>query len=359
MHARIYLSDEGYGHIVRQRAVLEQLRKLCPELSATVLTHAHADAAARIIPEATVIDRFNNIRWDKQANGSPDITAIAERFSDYEALSDRYIAKESAISGVDFIVSDFVYEAFAVGHNLGIPAFGVAHFTWDWFFSKLYPPPITTRVMTRFFTLAKSARRIYFPPFTPEEIIRYYKDNMLEVPLILRSGAQHKHPEANGKLRVLLLDSGSGLLGNAVSEALDSVKELDEFQFFVSSSIQTNNQNVCFIDKNELMVDYVKEMDLVIARAGFNTISECIGLRTPILLIGEAMNPEINENIINLKKVGLGSFISLETFRCDLATFLPHFIAHEYKTIAYNMANHDMPLNGAEVIANDILDQIS
>lgn len=359
MRARIYLSDEGYGHIVRQRAILEVLRQLNPELMASVQTHTHIDAVARMMPGASLIDKFNNIRWDKQPNGSPDIQAIAERFADYEEVSDRFIQEERLFDQPDFIISDFVYEAFAIGQNHGIPAFGVAHFTWDWFFSKLYPPPITTAVMTRFFTLAKSAKRLYFPPFTPEEILHYYRGNMLEVPLILRSGARHKQPEANGKFRILILDSGAGILGGAIAQALHSVREMDDFQFFVSSSIQTPNKNVSFIDKNALMVDYVKEMDLVIARAGFNTISECIGLRTPMLLIGEAMNPEINENIINLKKVGLGSFISLETFAHGLAEFLPGFLVHEYKTLAYNMANHDLPLNGAEVIAHDILDQLS
>ncbi len=359
MHTRIYLSDEGYGHIVRQRAILEALLRLNPGLTGTIQTHVHIDAVKRMIPEVQTVNTFNNIRWDKQPNGSPDIAAIAERFADYEDISDRFIAEESNLTGTDFIISDFVYEAFAIGQNLGIPAFGVAHFTWDWFFSKLYPPPITTPVMRRFFTLAKSAKRLYFPPFTPEEILHYYRDNMREVPLILRAGARHKQPEANGKFRVLILDSGAGILGGAISSALDSVKNLDDYQFFVSSSIQSENQNVRFIDKNELMVDYVKEMDLVIARAGFNTISECIGLRTPMLLIGEAMNPEINENIINLKKVGLGSFISLETFRTGLADFLPHFVAHEYKTISYNMANHDMPLNGADVVALDILEHLA
>lgn len=358
MRAKVYLSDEGYGHIVRQRAILEALNSLHSPIEATVQTHAHIDAAARIINGATTIDRFNNIKWPKLENGSPDIVAITEYFSDYEAISDRFIAKETDASSYDFILSDFVYEAFAVARNNNLPSFGVAHFTWDWFFSKLYPPPLNTSVIRRFFTLAKSADVLYFPPFTPEENLNYYRANAKEVPLIVRNGARHKRPEANGKFRVLILDSGAGVLRGAVEAALNSVRELDDFQFFVSSSLESEQRNVTHIDKNELMVDYVKEMDLVIARAGFNTISECIGLRTPMLLIGEAMNPEINENIINLKRVGLGTFISLETFRSGLATFLPSFLQHEYKTIAYNMAHHDMPLNGADVIARDILDRL-
>jgi UDP-N-acetylglucosamine:LPS N-acetylglucosamine transferase len=99
-------------------------------------------------------------------------------------------------------------------------------------------------------------------------------------------------------------------------------------------------------------------MDLVIGRAGFNTISECIGLRTPMLLIGEAMNPEMNENILNLKKAHLGTFIGLKTFMHDLGKFLPTFLEHEYKFIARELKNHEFETNGASTIAKTIYEDI-
>jgi UDP-N-acetylglucosamine:LPS N-acetylglucosamine transferase len=106
------------------------------------------------------------------------------------------------------------------------------------------------------------------------------------------------------------------------------------------------------------MVDYVANMDLVIGRAGFNTISECIGLRTPMLLIGEAMNPEMNENILLLKKQHLGSFISMQTFESDLGNYLPSFLKHEYNMIKSMMNEHEIESNGAEIITNDMLNHL-
>ena len=98
------------------------------------------------------------------------------------------------------------------------------------------------------------------------------------------------------------------------------------------------------------MINYIGGVDLVISRVGFNTISECIALRTPMLLIGEAMNPEIQENIINLKYHGLASFISLNTFSQDLNNFLPTFIKNEYKAVKESMQNHSFEINGVEII---------
>ena len=356
---KTFLSDEGFGHIVRQRAIIEALRPHVRELSILLQTGKHIDAAGRLIKGIDTKRKYNNITWHKQPNGSPDVDLIKIEYAHYLKRSEEFIAQEmDQWDNFDFIISDFVYEAFPLAKKRGVPSFGVAHFTWDWFFSKLYPPPLKTEVIYRFFEMAKMAEALYFPPFTPEEILRYYKGNAKEVPLILRSEINHKDSGSHNKFKIMIIDSGARVLRPSILKALDSVREMDDVQFFVSSSMNLEQENISFIDKNELMVDYINEMDLVIGRAGFNTISECIGLRTPMLLIGEAMNPEMNENILNLKKVGLGTFISLETFENDLRHYLPLFRKHEYQFIAQNMKNHEMAVNGAEIIALDILNRI-
>ncbi len=359
LHSKVFLSDEGYGHIVRQRAIIEALRDLGAPIAFTVQTQHHLEAASRLIEDVNAVNRYNNITWHKLPSGSPDLAAIRMSYAGYLERSADWLKEEAATPGYDFVLSDFVYEAFPAAVERNIPAFGVAHFTWDWFFSKLYPPPLSTKVIYRFFEMAKMADVLYFPPFTPEEILHYYRDNARQVPLILRKEINHKQVQRNGRFRVMIMDSGSGLLQPSIEKALDSVRDLNDFQFYVSSKMQRDQENISFIDANELMVDYIGDMDLVIGRAGFNTISECIGLRTPMLLIGEAMNPEMSENILNLKKCGLGTFISIEAFREDLARLLPQFIRNEYKTIVENMRDHEMGVNGAEIIAQDILNRIS
>lgn len=358
MKGKVFLSDEGFGHIVRQRAVLEELRSLHNGFDITLQTQRHLDAAKRLIENVTPIERYNNITWHKQTNGSPDVVKIQAEYAEYLERSENFLNKEIEEWDYDFVMSDFVYEAFPLAKKFNKPAFGIAHFTWDWFFSKLYPPPLKTQVVYRLFEMAHEAECLFFPPFTPEEILHYYRKNAIEVPLILRSEINHKEVDGKGRFKIMIIDSGAGVLRNSIIKALDSVSELTDYQFFVSSNLERDQENVSFIDKNELMVDYINEMDLVIGRAGFNTISECIGLRTPMLLIGEAMNPEMSENILNLKKGGLGTFISIDTFENDLGTYLPGFIELEYKAIEQNMFDHEHETNGAEVIAKHILDRI-
>jgi len=360
---KIYLSDEGYGHIVRQRAVIEELKILQPKIELTLQTSQHLEAAKRFIPNVKYIDRFNNIVWHKQVNGSPDVPRIREQYAHYSETSKLFLDREMAEEEqYDFLLSDFVYEVFDLGVKKGIPSFGVAHFTWDWFFSKLYPPPLQSSLIYQLIESAHRASRLYFPPFTPKEILMQYRGKAIEVPLILRKEIDHKVTEYKNRFKVLIADSGSGILADSIAKALDSVANLSDFVFFVTDKFKCENENVHYIPATDLIVDYVSDMDLVIGRAGFNTISECIGLRTPMLLIGEAMNPEINENILMLKQYHLGSFISLFTFENELGKFLPSFLDHEYRFIKSSMQKHEILSNGAEVIARDMLehmDQIS
>lgn len=343
---------------MRQRAVVEALLGEKSGTDITVQTKTQIEAAGRFIQGVKLVEKFNNIQWDKLANGSPDLVKIQSRYQDYIKLSNEYVDSEKEFFPFDFVISDFVYEAFEIAKLHKKPSFGVAHFTWDWFFSKLYPPPVHTDVINHFMKMASQATKLYFPPFTPEEIIQHYKGKAMEVPLILHHVIEHKVSNHNDKFKVLIMDSGAGVLSESIKKALRSVRELDDYLFFVAEKFATDQANVRAIPSNDLMVDYVADMNLVIGRAGFNTISECVGLRTPMLLIGEAMNPEMNENILLLKKQHLGSFISIDTFEKGLGKFLPSFLKHEYGHIKDMMTKHEIATNGAEVIVKDMLNYL-
>jgi len=358
MRCKVYLSDEGYGHIVRQRNIIIELLTLNPNIEFTVQTSHYHEVAKKYIPQASHINKFNNIVWKKKTNGSPDNSAIKLFFDDYKERSSKFIAEELLEFDYDFVITDFVFEAFEIGRLKQVPVFGVCHFTWDWFFSKLYPPPIHSDVMSLFLEYSSYATKLYFPPFTPQEILIHQESRCLQVPFIIRKEIQHKLSNFKDKIKILIADSGAGVISKSIEKCLLSVKELRNVVFFVSDKFKCDNPNVEFIPSDHLMIDYIADMDLVIGRAGFNTICECIGMRTPMLLLGEAMNPEINENMVLLKQQNLASFISLETFENELAEYLPEFFKLEYKSIQSKMLAHIYETNGAEIIAKDIISQL-
>jgi hypothetical protein len=121
---KIYLSDEGYGHIVRQKAILDKLVKYSSStINFTLQTQNHLKVAKEIFGKGKYVNKYNNISWQKQENGSPDLKKIKFDFENYESKSKDFIVESKDLEEFDFLVSDFVYEAFQLGSNYNIPTF--------------------------------------------------------------------------------------------------------------------------------------------------------------------------------------------------------------------------------------------
>jgi hypothetical protein len=357
MKSKVYLSDEGYGHIVRQRAIMTELLKQEPSIDFTLQTHKFIDFASKNTPAEHFIDRYNNISWHKQDDSSPDTIKIEDHNTSYFKQIEHYVTTEEKEFNFQFLITDFVYEAFNLAEKFEVPCFGVAHFTWDWFFSKIYPRVINDQLFNYFTSAAKKARKLYFPPFTPSEILDFYSANAVSVPFIIRQDVQHKVWPKTDRLKVLIMDSGAGLMASNIQNAFSQF-ESSEWLFGVQDKLGLAGDQIFNIDRNHLLVDYVKGADLIIGRPGFNTISECIAYRKPMLLISESMNPEMDFNIAELKKMRLGAFMAMQDFNSNFVMVLKRFLNYEFKMIDSIMKEHEYEVNGANTIAADILNTL-
>jgi hypothetical protein len=78
----------------------------------------------------------------------------------------------------------------------------------------------------------------------------------------------------------------------------------------------------------------------------------------PLLLIGEASNPEMEMNMLFVKQEGIGSFVSLHSFADRLVHTIRAFDETELGAIRRRLQEHDYATNGAAVIAEDILSRL-
>lgn len=357
LKAKVYLSDEGYGHIVRQRAVMTEIQRMASGHQFTLQTHKHINFARQNTPNTNYIDRYNNITWHKNDDSSPATDQIKDHFDSYFERIERYMEVERTDFNYDYVLSDFVYEAFNLAREHRVPSFGVSHFTWDWFFNKIYPRVISDRLFDYFNKAANQATKLYFPPFTPPEILKHYHKKAIEVPFIVKEDVQHKTWPAADRFKVLLMDSGEGLMGRHIRQALDRT-DTSEWCYGVQASLGLQGNSFFNIPNGDLLIDYVRDADLIVGRPGFNTLSECIAYRKPMLLISESMNPEMDFNIAELKKLRLGAFISLSDFRERFNVVLSSFLKYEYSMIDKAMQEHSFQTGGARVIAADILNTL-
>jgi uncharacterized protein (TIGR00661 family) len=358
MQGKLYITDEGFGPIVRQSAIIEELKLIKPELKMILQTQKHLSQAKTMIPDLVYREKFNNILWHKLPDGTPNAEGIRSYYKTYQQLSDEYIQEEINECNVDFILSDFVFEAFEIAQKLKKPAFGVAHFTWDWFFNKFYPPVISQDLIMKWMRMAESADMLFFPPFTPKEITNHYRNNAVQVPLIVRKHRKEIVANTPERKSVMLIDSGSAVNDIAIRELAVKLSHLEEYNFYLPKDPGFTAENIHVFQEGTFLLDHIGYMDLVVGRAGFNTISECISCRTPMLLFGEALNPEMQENIMFIKQLGLGSFTSLQLLVHNPGKILDQLFNGEYDVLKQNMLEHDIATNGAEIIANHIAEYV-
>ena len=133
MKACIFISDEGYGHLVRQRAIIAELIK--KKISVKVVgSHKIIILKEKFGNSIEYIISDNLIKTVKDQNGSLNIKLTKKKFQLWFNKQSLWIKNNIKYAkNCDFIISDFMPSAFELSKILRIPSFGVCHFTWDWF----------------------------------------------------------------------------------------------------------------------------------------------------------------------------------------------------------------------------------
>lgn len=339
MRIKIYISDEGYGHVVRQRAIIEELLKRGNQI--TIQTKSHIDVAKSFFKDnIKYIERFNNIVTVK-SSGSLDLKSTNELMqSYYYKFMPAVYSEMKELKNFDCVISDLVPEGIAAAKLSNKKAFAVCHHTWDWFFKKTFGRD------TKFGSLIEvnllEADAIFFPPFTPDETIEKYEDISVQVPFITYPFKNIDFPLPADRMNVLIPDSGTKVLADIIKKNRGNFKKLSEFNFVIVNDVN-NIHNL------------IPKFDLVISRAGFNTISDCIAAGTTMLLINEKDNPEVAHNILRLSELSLCGVMSVDDYANDFIDVFKNFISKEYDEVKINAKKHIFKSDGANKIAEEVM----
>ena len=133
-----YISGHGFGHAVRQIAIINALGVRVPAIDFVVRTAAPRrlfDQTVRVPitflegPNDTGVVQIDSVRLDER-------TTIAHADEFYRTLTER-AANESAIlraHDARLVISDAPPLACAAAAVAGIPSVVVSNFTWDWIY---------------------------------------------------------------------------------------------------------------------------------------------------------------------------------------------------------------------------------
>ena len=354
MKCKVYLSDDGFGHLVRQESVIKKILQLDPNIDITVQNKNKIQVAKQKFGNSVkYIERFNNIETLKLLTGYLDIKNTRKFFKNYKENSNNFIELENKEFDYDMIISDTVAEAHEIARINDVPSFTTFHFEWSWFCEKIYPElQETSNLMKKYY---QSATKIYMPPFTPSEIEKKYESNSIHVPFIINSFDDIQIPKTN-KINVLIMDNGTSTLSELIIRNFSTFLSLEQCHFFIPKSLAKNDgPNITRIEGLKNIHSHIPKVDVIVARAGYNTITESLITKVPLLLVNEGDNPEVKHNIDSVCGSGLGKSMTVNQYREDFSEVFRDFLLNDYRVVKQNLNNANFVSNGAEVVAKDIL----
>lgn len=359
----IFISGEGYGHLVRQRALISELLKNKKRIKITVFTSKNINILKKKFKKRiSYIKIKRTLETSKSIDGKLNIKKTKKNFALWYKNKNNWIKSNlNSMKNFDLIVSDFMPEVFELANKTGKMAFGMAHFTWDWFYKTLYGKD---KVYFELIKTIKMSKKIYFPPFTNKEIVKNLKSKVVNINFILSEFEdKKKHGEV---LKCLIMDNGNRTMTKLIENTLIYLKNLKNISFILRTDFLSKKSKKIISSSNNMTgIRGLKEThqniiyaDFIIARGGFNTISECLVLKKPSLLFNESGNPEIKENLKIMQRKKYCGIIKHSNFGKKIKKRIDIFLSKEFSKIKKNLLKKKYASNGAAQAARSIISYI-
>ena len=319
-----YASSHGFGHMTRCLAIIEELLETTDHLI-YLASGAYQSSFARVYL-ARFGDRvtYRDIRTEvglvnKDNSLQVDIPRLEHELIDFMAGWDTAVAAEVAILRdlpVACVISDISAIGIQVGEQLSVRKIGIANFTWCEQYEFL---GLSDTIIDRF-------REVYAKI---DLLIEY--DLMLPAPKlsILRkqTGFICRRFDPN-RIAAIKAQYGPSIFitcGKSASLMNIQVDNYDGTIFATSGINITANGNATVVQLPIETFDthnYLAASDIVIAKAGWGTISEAMLSKRNLVLIDREGVLEDSENIEELKRRGVAVSIK----ESDLARIDMHAI---------------------------------
>jgi uncharacterized protein (TIGR00661 family) len=364
----IFISDEGFGHSVRQKTLIIEFLKHSPNIEFTIFNNKRLIFLKEYFGNKLKYRHYKETLYtQKKKNGELDLKKTKKILFNWPKNSDRNIRKllsEKSKLDFDILISDLVPEAFLLAKKLKIPSFGVARFSWDWFFFNTDLKTLKeTQLIKSYLSLAD---KIYFSSFVKNKILSNNYLNCKEVNLIfnkdiLKEGT-NEFFKSDNTLKCLIMDNGTKTNSDLIKKTVKYLRDLPFVDFYLSVDNFSDKLKLYVAEqKNIIPIQGLKNMhmlityvDFLVARGGFNTITEILIFKKPALLIDEKKNPEIQTNLKQMISLKYCSMMQQNSFQSNFPKTIKYFIRKDIKQIKRRLEFKKSKSNGAKQIVKDI-----
>ena len=365
----IFISDEGFGHSVRQKTIISEFFKYNPKIQFTIFNDKRLLFLKEYFGNKINYNFYpNTLCTIKKKSGELDLIGTKKILINWPKNSNiniRKILKNKKKLDFDIIISDLVPEAFQLAKILNIPSFGVARFTWDWFFYNTKFKILKETKMIK--DSLKLSNKIYFPTFVKKRILsndylNFQETNLIFNKNIFKEGTNQFFKSTNS-LKCLIMDNGTKTNSNLIQKTVKYLKKMQHIDFYISvDNFSDQLKTYVAKQKNLIPIQGLKNMhrlisyvDFLVARGGFNTLTEILIFKKPALLIDEKNNPEIKANLDQMHKLGYCSIMKQSSFKSNFEKKIHFFVKKNMKNIENKLRSNYINPNGANQIIKDIV----
>lgn len=356
----IFISDEGFGHTVRQRSIIEELLKTNKNFSIEVITSSKILLLKEKFGSKISYYCYHNlIETQKNKDGSLNLKKTLKMFKNWSIKKENWIKKMiTKYKNYDLIISDGVPQAFILSKLLNIQSLNISYFTWDWFF-KIHYLKKKNKKCNEIFKLIRdcylNCDHFLTLPFTPINKRVYQNSVFSKIDLVVDKNICRRAQGQRKKINCLIMDNGTQTMRSLINKSLPYLSKLKNITFFIGSkSFESTSKKNLSLYKNLLPVFGLKKMhkkisecNFLIGRAGYNTISESLFLSKPTILFYEHGNYETLYNLNLLIKKKLASKILKKDFGKNIINRINKFLLKEKKLIESRFKNFSYTRKGS------------
>jgi hypothetical protein len=324
-----YVSGHGFGHTVRQIAIINALGSRLPRFEIVVRTSAPRrlfDQTVRVPitflegPTDTGVIQIDSVRLDARAT-------IARASEFYRTLTARAASEASMLSKHDarLVICDAPPLACAAAAHANIPSVVVSNFTWDWIYegyeAELAEAPELLPLLRHAYALADEGWRM--PLHGGFATVPRVRD--------LSFVARHRRADRSRDdvRRALLLPAGKPIV--LISFGAYGVSGLDRVQFDclddvhlvttapVAEIASTHGPAQLLVEEEIYArglsyVDLVGASDVVVTKPGYGIISDCVANDTAMLYTSRGRFVEYDVMVKEMPTFLRCEFIDLDSF---------------------------------------------
>lgn len=282
-----YVSGHGWGHSTRSAEVLRALRLLEPSLPLRVVTAAPEVLYRDAIPGPFLYRSLVcDVGLAQRGALVIDRPGTLASLRDFEARRDALVAIEArwlTASGARLVLADIPPLAFEAAAEAGVPAVGLANFSWDWIYAHYArEEPAFAEPARRAADAYRKASLLLELPFAGDLSAFLRRQR---IPLVAR---KPRIPAVEARRR-LGLDSRPAVLvsfGGLGLPGFDArvLGELPEYLFLQGDQgSETVSPNVIAFDRQTLgrlelgYPDVVGAVDVVLSKPGYGIVSDVVG----------------------------------------------------------------------------------